>query len=134
MEFRKHPERTGQFILSAPIIYAMIVPLVFADLCLEFYHRLCFPLYGIPLVNRGKYIRIDRHKLSYLTPLEKFNCVYCGYANGFLNYATNIAGDTEKYWCAIKHEQRDGFHNPEHHKSFVEYNDKKTFEKKFQAK
>ena len=72
-------------------------------------------------------IRIDRQKLKYLNIMEKLNCMYCGYANGLLNYARVISGETERYWCGIKHKSGDGFNEPEHHKDFLEYGDEEGF-------
>jgi hypothetical protein len=103
----------------------MLFPVLIADLMLEIYHRICFPLYGIPLVKRGKYIRIiDRAKLPYLNPMEKFNCAYCGYVNGWLHYASEVAGKTEQYWCKIKHLDERGYVQDEHEKNFVAYGEK----------
>ncbi len=115
-------------VLSAPFIYAQIIPLVVFDVFLEMYHRICFPLYGLPCVRRCDYIRIDRHKLSYLRWYEKINCAYCGYANGWMHYASVIASETEIYWCGIMHKKYNGFKPPEHHKDFLPYDDKKAFE------
>lgn len=129
MEYKKHPERFWRYVASAPFIYAMIVPLVFLDICLEIYHQVCFRLYGLPLVKRYKYIKIDRHKLKYLNNWEKVHCAYCGYANGLAHYFTAIAAETEKYWCGIKHAKDLNFIPPEHHKDFMEYGDKKAYEK-----
>jgi hypothetical protein len=102
----------------------MIVPLVLLDISMEIYHRICFPLYGIDYVNRKEYIKIDRHRLSYLTGLEKINCAYCGYANGLMHYASIIAGETERYWCSIKHEEDSNFLPPQHHNDFLEHGNK----------
>ena len=52
------------------------------------------------------------------TLVKKFNCSYCGYANGVLHYASVIAGRTEQYWCGVKHEKRNGFVEPHHHENF----------------
>ena len=131
MEYKKHPERFFNHLLSAPFVYIMILPLVALDIFIEIYKHICFRLYGIELIKRKSYIRIDRHKLGYLNLLEKLNCAYCGYANGLLNYAVAIAGATEKYWCGIKHKKYNGFKEPKHHKNFLEYSDKKAFRKKF---
>jgi hypothetical protein len=38
--------------------------------------------------------------------LEKFNCMYCGYANGVASYFREVAARTEQYWCPIKHARR----------------------------
>ena len=48
---------------------------------------------------------LDRHRFSYLKGFQKLNFIYCGYANGVLSYARVIAGETERYWCPVKHEQ-----------------------------
>lgn len=90
-------------VLSAPVIYAMIVPLAFIDLCFTLYQSICFPAYGVPRVDRHAYVVIDHHHLQYLDWFEKLNCVYCGYANGVIAYVREIAARTEQYWCPIKH-------------------------------
>lgn len=117
-----------RYFAAFPFIYAVIVPLVILDIVLEIYHRICFPLFGIPVVDRSRYIRIDRHKLSYLNVVEKVHCVYCGYGNGLMYYAWTILGRTEKYWCAIKHKRDEDFNEPPHHKDFIEYGDEKGYE------
>ena len=90
-------------VLSAPIIYAMIVPMAVLDLTISLYQLVCFPLYRIRKVERSQYIVIDRHRLSYLNWIEKINCVYCGYVAGLLAYSRAILARTEQYWCPIKH-------------------------------
>jgi hypothetical protein len=91
-----------QTYLTVPIIYALIVPLGLLDLGVTAYQWICFPAYGIPRVRRHPYVALDR-RLPYLNAIEKMNCVYCGYANGVLAYAREIASRTEQYWCPIKH-------------------------------
>jgi hypothetical protein len=93
-------------VLTAPVIYALIVPLALLDLCVTLYQAICFPVYGIPRVRRGDHIAIDRHHLAYLDALQKLNCIFCGYGNGVLSYAREIASRTEAYWCPIKHARR----------------------------
>lgn len=108
--------------LSFPFIWVVFIPFVFADIVLEIYHRVCFPLYGIPYVKRSHYIRVtDRAKLPYLTLKEKIFCAYCGYINGWLHYASVIAGRTETYFCAIAHLEKRGYVPTEHEKSFAKY-------------
>ena len=43
-------------VLTAPIIYAVIVPLVLLDLFVTVYQSVCFPVYGIPKVRRREYL------------------------------------------------------------------------------
>lgn len=94
----------GKMIVSMPFIYGMFPVLFILDIFLEIYHQVAFRLYGIPIVKRNDYIFIDRHKVEELSFMQKVNCVYCGYANGLLPYATEIARRTEHYWCPMKHE------------------------------
>lgn len=129
MKFKDFPSKEFFHLISAPFIYVMIVPLFILDIFLEVYQNICFRLYNIKLIRRKDYILIDRQRLSYLSFLEKINCTYCGYANGLLNYAVKIAAETEGYWCGIKHDAKNGFREPMHHKQFLEYNDKKSYAK-----
>ena len=93
-------------LLSAPIIYSMIVPLLLLDLGVSLYQWLCFPLYRIPRVRRRDYFSFDREQLGYLNLIEKFNCGYCTYGNGLIAYVQEIVARTEQYWCPIKHARR----------------------------
>lgn len=93
-------------ILTAPVIYAGIVPFLLLDLFVTVYQAVCFPIYGIAKVKRADYLVFDRHHLAYLNALEKLNCAYCSYANGLIAYVREIAGRTEQYWCPIKHARR----------------------------
>ncbi|MCB9798407.1 hypothetical protein H6758_01635 [Candidatus Nomurabacteria bacterium] len=131
MEYKKYPERTPLNIVSIPFIYMMIVPSVILHIFLEIYHTVCFPLYGIPYLKTRDYIKIDRHRLKYLNPVEKLNCMYCGYVNGLFHYASMVAAMTEHYWCGIKHEKKKGFQPPEHHKDYPEFGDKEAFRRKY---
>jgi len=115
-------------ILSAPIIYGMVVPLAFLDLTITLYQQICFRIYKIPLVKRSDYLYIDRHYLPYLNLIEKINCVYCGYGNGLVEYAREVIGRTEKYWCPIKHARR----TPDPHRhveKFFDYGDGEAWKK-----
>jgi hypothetical protein len=93
-------------IITAPVIYAMIVPFMLLDLFVSVYQAICFPVYGIPKVKRADYFAFDRGHLAYLNALEKLNCAYCSYANCLIAYVREIAARTEQYWCPIKHARR----------------------------
>jgi hypothetical protein len=83
-------------VITAPVIYSVIVPLVLLDLFITVYQAICFPVYGIPKVRRRDYLVFDRHHLAYLNALEKLNCAYCSYANGLIAYVREIASRTEQ--------------------------------------
>lgn len=121
-----------RYILSAPIIYGMIIPLVILDIAFTLYQHICFRIYGIPRVKRSDFLVIDRHLLSYLNAIEKFNCIYCGYGNGIIAYAREIAARTEQFWCPIKHAKRTAGLHPRTGK-FFEYGDASTWRNELKA-
>lgn len=93
-------------IATGPVIYSLVVPILFLDLMVTLYQWICFPVYGIPRVRRRDHFIYDHVRLKYLNAFERFHCLYCSYANGLLAYGTEIAGRTEQYWCPIKHARR----------------------------
>jgi hypothetical protein len=109
-------------ILTAPVIYANIIPLLLLDGCMSLYQAICFPAYRIPRVTRADYLRFDRDHLAYLNWIEALNCRYCSYANGLIAYVREIASRTEQYWCPIKHALRIPDPHQRYH-SFLEYGD-----------
>ncbi len=90
-------------LITGPVIWFCVFPVLFLHLVAAVYQFICFPIYGIPKVRRQDYIVMDRRRLRYLNSMERFNCVYCEYVNGLLAYVQEIAGRTEQYWCPIKH-------------------------------
>lgn len=92
--------------LTAPLIYAGLIPMVMLDLFTMLYQAVCFPIYGIPKVRRRDYLVFDREELPYLNVLEKMHCGYCSYANGLAAFFREVTGRTEQYWCPIKHARR----------------------------
>ncbi len=113
-------------ILSAPVIYAMVIPALFMDLTLWIYQMICFPVYRIPKVRRSDHIVLDRHYLRYLNFLERLNCDYCSYFNGLASYATEIAARTEQYWCPIKHASGRAQRHSRYH-LFFDYGDDEAY-------
>ncbi len=119
-------------VLTAPLIYVLIVPLAMLDLFVNLYQAVCFPVYGIPKVRRRDHIVIDRQRLAYLNGLQKLNCIYCGYANGLIGWVREVAARTEAHWCPIKHSR----HVAEPHllyPGFVDFGDEKAFQNRLTA-
>ncbi len=113
-------------ILVSPFIYSLIIPLALLDLFVSVYQFVCFPVYGLDKAKRADYVVIDRHKLAYLNPLEKLNCVYCGYGAGVIAYAREIASRTEFYWCPIKH-SRPVAAPHSRYANFIDYGDAQSY-------
>lgn len=104
---RRAPHRQAiRNLLTTPFIYSLGLPLVLLDAWVSLYQWICFPVYGIDRVRRSRYFALDRHRLGYLTAVEKANCLYCSYATGVLAYVREVAARTEQYWCPIKHARR----------------------------
>ena len=113
-------------VITAPIIYSLIIPFVLLDFFVTIYQAICFPIYGVPKIKRTDYIALDRHKLAYLNALEKLNCSYCAYGNGLIAYVREIAARTEQYWCPIKHARRiEGAHT--RYAKFPDFGDAETY-------
>lgn len=120
------------YIITAPVIYGMVIPLALLDLSITLYQYICFKVYGIPLVSRKNHIIIDRHHLAYLNAIEKFNCIYCGYGNGVIAYAREVTARTEQFWCPIKHARRiSGSHQYCEH--FFDYGDMESWCEDFET-
>jgi len=134
MKYLLKKNRLIRHLPILPFIYGAIIPLVLFDIWTEVYHRISFPLYGIPYIKRRDYIKIDRQKLFYLNPLQKISCAYCGYANGLLQYIVKIVAETEHYWCGIQHKQSKNFHAPSHHKKFLNYGDEEQYMREYGRK
>ena len=120
-----------QNLITGPIIYAMIFPLMMLDICVSFYQWACFPIYGITKVRRADYIVFDRRHLGYLNFIEKFHCTYCEYGNGLMSYMAEILARTEEYFCPIKHAHKIlGTHA--RYNRFLDYGDAADYEAKLE--
>jgi hypothetical protein len=120
------------FLATAPVIYAMVIPLAILDLSVTIYQHVCFRIYNVPRVNRSGYLVIDRHHLAYLNAVQKLNCLYCGYANGLIAYAREIAARTELFWCPIKHAQLT-LDPHVHEQNFFHYGDAQAWAEKLDS-
>ena len=116
-------------VLTAPVIYSLIVPIALLDLCVMAYQAICFPVYRIPKARRRDYLVFDRHHLAYLNAIEKFNCAYCSYANGAIAFMREVASRTEVYWCPIKHARRVLGPHP-HYQGFADFGDAEGYRAK----
>ncbi len=120
-----------QNLITGPIIYAMIIPLVITDIFITLYQLTCFPIYGIKKVRRADYIIYDRQQLQYLNFIEKFHCTYCAYGTGMIAYISEIVARTEQYFCPIKHARKLlGAHS--RYSRFIEYGDAENYQERLE--
>lgn len=113
-------------LITAPIIYSMILPLIMIDVLVSFYQLTCFPVYKIKLVKRSDYIVLDRHQLGFLNFFERLHCNYCSYGNGVVAYIREVLACTEQYFCPIKH-ARKVFGTHQRYYDFIEYGDAEDY-------
>ena len=109
-------------LLTSPVIYSTLIPFILVDGWVTVYQAICFRAWDIRRVRRRDYIVVDRHRLAYLNALEKLNCLFCGYANGVIAYAREVASRTEQYWCPIRHGRRVREPHPRY-RAFVPFGD-----------
>lgn len=121
-----------QNLITGPVIYSMIVPLVILDVFVTLYQAVCFPIYRVKKVRRSDYIVLDRQQLEYLNFIEKFHCTYCGYASGLVAYVFEVVARTEQYFCPIKHARKVlGTHS--RYRRFLDYGEAEDYGARLEA-
>jgi hypothetical protein len=119
-------------LLTAPVIYSLIIPLAVLDVWVSSYQWICFPIYGIARVRRRPYFAVDRRNLAYLNSIEKLGCTFCSYANGLIAFTREVAARTEQYWCPIKHARAISTPHVRYH-LFFDYGDAESYRGKLMA-
>jgi len=115
-------------ILTAPVIYAGIIPAFILEFFLFIYQMINFRVYQIAPVVRKEYFAFDRANLDFLNIVEKINCFYCSYFSGLLSYTMEIIGRTEQFWCPIRHARKLHSHHA-HYSKFLPYGDGARYRK-----
>ena len=116
-------------LLTSPLVYGMIIPAIVLDMMLFIYQLAVSRVFKIKFDKRSNYIVFDRQYLGYLNLIEKFNCLYCSYFNGLMQYASSIAGRTELFFCPIKHAKKIAYKH-EYYDAYLIYGDGDEYQKK----
>ena len=114
-------------LITGPIIYSVILPLLVLDAFVSLYQLLCFPIYKVKPFRRSEFIVFDRQELKYLDWISKFHCTYCAYAVGLIGFVSAVIGATEAYFCPIKHHSKKS-HGPVRKYRFVAYEQSDDFD------
>ncbi len=81
-----HVSRIGwiRTILGGLSMYTCIPFLIMTQISatVVLYQWLLRPLLNGPMVRWRDHVILDRHRITNLHPFDKFNCLFCGYANG----------------------------------------------------
>ena len=84
--FGSHVRRIGwlRTVIGGFSMYLSIPFLVMSQLTssLILYQWVVRPLFGTRRLEWKDYIIIDRHRIEEIPAFDKFNCMFCGYANG----------------------------------------------------
>lgn len=84
--FGSHIRRIGllRVVVGGGSMYLYIpcMILIHTTFAVLMYQCLLRPLLGLPRVRWRDHVIIDRHRIDGLTWFDKFNCMFCGYANG----------------------------------------------------
>lgn len=118
-------------VITAPVIYALLLPILLLDLCITIYQHICFRAYGLARVRRGDYFVYDRTHLAYLNLIEKINCAYCSYGNGVMAYGREVVARTEQYWCPIKHARKIMGAHP-YYTGFVDFGNAQSYKEQLE--
>lgn len=116
-------------LLTAPLIYGMVIPAIIFDVLLFVYQQVAFRVFKFEFIKRSDYMHFDHRYLGYLNPIEKLNCLYCSYFNGLMLYASAIAGRTELFFCPIKHAKK-VVSQHSYYEEFLSYGDEEEYQKK----
>jgi len=104
LTYRRNAELRN--VVTAPIIYPVLLPLLLLDLAVGVYQVLCFARYGIGRVGRREHLACDGPRRACRNPIEKIHCACCSNANGLMACARELVGRTEPYGCPIQHARR----------------------------
>jgi hypothetical protein len=118
-------------VITAPVIYSVLFPMLLLDLFITIYQHVCFRAYGISRVKRSDYFVYDRAHLAYLNLIEKINCAYCSYGNGLMAYGREVVARTEQYWCPIKHARKIMAAHP-YYTGFVDFGDAQSYKQELE--
>ena len=114
-------------LITGPMIYSVIVPLLLLDVFVSTYQWLCFPIYQVKPFRRSDNIIFDRQELKYLDWISKFHCTYCAYAVGLIGFVGAVIGATEAYFCPIKHQSKKSAAHPRRY-PFMAYEQAEDFD------
>jgi hypothetical protein len=119
-------------VLTAPVIYALFIPILLLDVSVTIYQHICFRAYGLARVKRSDYFVYDRTHLAYLNLIEKINCAYCSYGNGVMAYGREVVARTEQYWCPIKHARKIMAAHP-YYTGFVDFGNAQSYKDELES-
>lgn len=103
--FGSHLERIGVFrTVAGAIPQYFIIPaliVIHVTLAVVLYQWLLRPLLGTRRVRWSDHVIIDRYRIREMTWFDKFNCMFCGYANGLCTMINKELDHTAEMRVAV---------------------------------
>jgi hypothetical protein len=124
----------GSFLslLTAPVIYSLLLPFVILDVWVTLYQSICLPIYRNGTCASPPVFRNRSSQACVPERDRKGQLHSCSYANGLLAYAREVGARTEQYWCPIKHARAVPAPHPRYH-VFLDYGDASGYRKELSA-
>ncbi|MCK9351428.1 MAG: hypothetical protein WCT49_02455 [Candidatus Paceibacterota bacterium] len=89
--------------ILAVVWYAGVPIIMLFDAFITLYQHICFRVYRLPIVERGRYVSFKNCRLSGPNFIQAANYSLGTYCVGVISYACEIFSLTESFWCPIKH-------------------------------
>lgn len=119
-----HQQRLGPLTPVAGYILILLFAVFLLPLFLYMllFNRIYFWVRNQKPIARRAYLRFDRHQIDHLSFVDKIWCEYCEWANGTLQWTSDITKEIERRYCPIKNKlPPDGEKPKAWREKFLEY-------------
>ena len=101
-----HKQRLGFLapILGLVLILGFAVFLFPLFLYMLLFNRLYFWVRNQNPIDRKPYYKYDRHRVPHLGWMDKVWCEYCEWANGSLQWISDVVNEIERRYCPIQNQ------------------------------
>jgi hypothetical protein len=101
-----HKQRLGFLapILGLALILGFAVFLFPLFLYMLLFNRVYFWVRNQNPIDRKPYYRYDRHRVPHLGWMDKVWCEYCEWANGSLQWISDVVNEIERRYCPIQNQ------------------------------
>lgn len=100
----RHRQRLGPLapVLGLVLIVSFALFLLPLFLYMLVFNRLYFWLRNQKPIDPKPYYRFDRHRIAHLGFMDRLWCEYCEWANGSLQWISDVVREIERRYCPIK--------------------------------
>lgn len=91
-------------VLGLLLILGFAIFLMPLFIYMLFFNRLYFWVRNQNSIPMRPYYKYDRHRIAHLSLVDKLWCEYCEWANGSLQWITDVVNEIERRYCPIKNQ------------------------------